>query len=279
MHHALNHRSFATIATLLACCMTLPQAGAATLLEWAPNGNNTGDLTTTGTSKSGRTLSQDTAITVVRGNRVNADGIDGNIDDNDYYEGTLSGSGSYTGDAVADGWNANDINASGFGGVTKTNAVTNGDFLSIVLSASQAVNINSISFELWRNGNGAPDDYAIYYRIGEDALSDFDATGTGFTQAGGAFNVSGAGYSNASDAPSELAFLTSSGLDIDFGTSAVDSQIEIRLYGFGTGNDGGNTHITGGQVLGVIPEPGSMALLFAASLMLLPRRFTAATQA
>lgn len=272
MRHFEPCRSFATVTIILFICfLFLSQAHAATLLEWAPDGNNTGDLTTTGTSKSGRTLSQDAAITVVHGNRTNSDGIDGNADDNDYQEGSLTASTSYTGDAVADGWNANDINAAGFGSTTKAGALTDGDFLSIVLSASDAVNISSISFELWRNGGGGPNEYAIYYRVGSSALS-FDTTITGFTQAGSDVSVTGSGYNNTSETPNELAFLTSDGLDIDFGTSAADAQIEIRLYGFGVGNAGGNTHITGGQVRGVIPEPGSLALLAMAGMMMLPRR-------
>lgn len=271
-------RSIATFGAAVALvCFALP-ASAATIINWAPDGNNTGDITVTGTSKSGRSLSQDTSVSVVRFSRVGAtdfigsNGIDGNTDQDDYQEGTLGGTTPYgSGNAVADGWATNDINAAGFDATTKADALANGDFLSLVLSTTEAWTITDLSFELWRNGAGAPDQYAIYYRVAADATGS-DASATGFIQAGTDFAVTGSGYNNATQSPTQLVTLTASGLNIDFGSLPANSQIQLRLYGFGVGNGLGGTHITGGTVLGVVPEPATVALLSLASLTLLAQR-------
>ena len=132
---------------------------------------------------------------------------------------------------------------------------TAGDFVGYDLTSSDAFNVGELSFDVWRNGNAAATDFAIYYVVGGGTL----------TQAGSDFNIASSGVDGSGD-PNQLATLTADGLNI-----AVDANetFEVRLYGWNA-TVAGNHHITGTSI--VIPEPASLALLGLGGLAMLPRR-------
>ena len=144
-------------------------------------------------------------------------------------------------------------------------AFSNGQYLNIDLSsAGSEIDWTSLSVDVWRNGNGAPNQFQFAY----------DSTGDGWTTSdliGASTEVAVTGTGGAT------AITTAAGLPTGFTSTET-----VRLYFWDTdGKAGanGNTHIynvTADYVTAAIPEPSSFALIAGAlgfaSIMLRRRR-------
>ncbi len=133
------------------------------------------------------------------------------------------------------------------------NAFTNDVYLNIDLSATQQINLDSISVSFWRNGAGAAQDYQFAYS--EDATwttDDLLGTATHFTSTGSGNTTT---------------VSIASGLPTNF------TNTSLRLYTW-TGN--GNTHlynVTANYT--VVPEASTFTLMGLTLLaaLFLKRRF------
>lgn len=130
----------------------------------------------------------------------------------------------------SDGTNGTDagdeFNASGFQTNSLTEAISAGDFLTYTVQAVEGfdLSIDSVSYNLWRNGVNAAQDYAIM-----TSLDGFTA-GAELSQLG---NVTTSG---AASEQTYTAFYT--------GGSVTADPVEIRLYGWNAGDNLASTHIT-----------------------------------
>ena len=158
--------------------------------------------------------------------------------------------GDYT---PGQGWN---FRAEDFGS-TGALAITNGQYIEITLDStsldSDVFDLDAVSVSLWRNGNGAPTDYALAFDADNDGFDtgDFLVTAT-----------PGFGTANAET-------ITYDATTIDASTTSST----IRLYYWGSISGSGNTHLYDVALdYTIIPEPGSLALLSLGGLCMLHRR-------
>ncbi len=93
------------------------------------------------------------------------------------------------------------------------------------------MDVEDISFRLWRNGTGAADDYAILTSIG------------GFTAGSelGTLNFAGGGIGIGNQ---QVFSVT------DTGDNYASGPIEVRLYGWNNGGTGGNFHVNQASLTG-----------------------------
>ena len=161
--------------------------------------------------------------------------------------------GDYT---PGQGWN---FRAEDFGN-TGDLAITNGQYIEITLDStgldSDVFDLDAVSVSLWRNGNGAPTDYALAFDADNNGwdTGDFLITATPAAPEGGVIN------------PETLTFDAST---ID----AATTSSTIRLYYWGSISGSGNTHLYDVELsYTIIPEPGSLALLGLGGLCMIMRR-------
>jgi hypothetical protein len=257
----MKSKILATVCLVSAAlAATTPDASAAVLLQWAPKGLTAGGaLTTTGTYVDGTTtLSIDPTLTVVEGviggRATTASG--GAWSQSTLSQYNMGSSLAFNvGNAAGGIWQVNDISASNWVGSNYTTARDANSYVSITIKAGVATTVEGFGFDLWRNGSGAPANYALAYFKGTDAP----------VLAVDGLSVSAFGA--ASGTPNQWAHLSVSSLSINL---AADETLSVRVYGWGS--TAGNVHVTGGSVMGVVPEPTSLAVLGLGALGILARR-------
>jgi len=243
-----NHLLLALLPTVGLASLS----SAAVVVQWAPEGNNTAQLTTSGTDAAGNSLFIDPAFSFVDQTGTYADNaVSPNpTQTGEYGLGSGAGyknisEGGYAG-STATNWSANDINLES-GATNRASAINNNQYFSYIVNSANATTITDITFDVWLNGGGSPDIFAIYTTIGGGAL----------TQAGSDFDFSSSSArGDAGSGDPTLLGLDASGLSLNVGAG---QDVEVRLYFWDGGGDEGNFHITGGN-LSVIPEPSHVAL-------------------
>ncbi len=125
----------------------------------------------------------------------------------------------------------NEFNISGYDSSTLSAAIANDDYLtfSVAPVPGIAMTLESVSFNLWRNGVNAANDYAIFTSI------DGFAAGAELAQLNNIFN---AGSNNDH-------FFTAS----YSGSEVVEAEsLEVRLYGWNANDPIANTHVNDVQL-------------------------------
>ncbi|MEO0529982.1 MAG: sulfatase-like hydrolase/transferase [Planctomycetota bacterium] len=142
----------------------------------------------------------------------------------DYGPGTQPRSAGPDGFTGSD--QGNEFNAGGFNTGSLAGAIAAGDYLGYTVQpvAGFEMELQRVSFDLWRNGGNAANDYAILTSLG-----DFTAG----SELGQLNNVSDQG------AASERTFAAAPRNAI-----ATEDAVEVRLYGWNANDDLANTHIT-----------------------------------
>ncbi|MEM7625586.1 MAG: sulfatase-like hydrolase/transferase [Planctomycetota bacterium] len=137
------------------------------------------------------------------------------------------GPGTFPRGAGANTDRGNEFNVSGFNAGSLSGAVALNDYLTFTVAPVDGVEmiVDSISFDLWRNGGNAANDYAILtslagFQAGQELgqLNGVFGTGPGSQQRFTAFDTSG---------------------------TATTDPLEVRLYGWNANDGLANTHITG----------------------------------
>ncbi len=122
-----------------------------------------------------------------------------------------------------------EFNIQGWNTDSHADAITSDDYIGFTVRpvAGVAIALNRVSFDLWRNGDGAPENYAIHTSLDgfttSDELAQFSTEDTGSNNA----FVFAADYT---------------------GGQSTSGDLAVRLYAWDPDSDGGNagnTHLTG----------------------------------
>lgn len=134
--------------------------------------------------------------------------------------------------------NGNEFNVSGWTqNLRLSNAIAEDDYLSFAVQPVGGVEmqLDTATFELWRNGPSAPLGYAVLTSL--DGFSDGAQLGTLF--------ASDPDDGSASDDTDLVGFDQRKTITGQYlGDQWTTDPVEVRLYGWGADNANGNTHIT-----------------------------------
>lgn len=219
------NRKISTLCSALIVGLSV-NAGGAVLLQWTPDGFNTGVITAS---------IQDSSLAIVQQSG------------NDY----VLGSGLIlNGAADVDGANEAKLEWPGgnFGSETDfEEAVDRNLYFSLMIKADGApLNISGFSFDLYRSGNNAPTLWGLW------GLEDGDTPD---------FNTPLAQATITTTDSANPGTIAATGLDFNL---ADGESLELRVYAANWKYSSGSATV-GGEVSGaVIPEPSSLALIFCA---------------
>lgn len=121
----------------------------------------------------------------------------------------------------------NELNVIGNNASSLAQAITNGDYLTFTVNSVAGAGMipSSVSFNLWRNGNAAAQNYAILSSVG------------GFTTSAVLAQANYTDIGSVSNQHTLTANITAVG-------DAITAPIEYRLYAWGATATTGNTHVT-----------------------------------